>query len=351
MANKKKILTAALVVVLIMSIALTFIFSFRNDMERESTNGEPYRARLIQEQEEKGWKTVSSEDAGKYIDGVRDISQQDVKNCFTNTVLNHETLNYFRFMDDLFKDSRDLTDNLDHASRYLYSVLPPSQAQQMLELYKTYLNYQIDIQPKLREWVKTGSPQEQLENLARLRENRRTVFGRENADIIFGASEKTDEYFIRRKMIIIDPDIYGLEKERRLCILNEAMWGNERMSFDQNMSSYARYQEKLNLYRKDLSDVRPAAERKATLEQILREVFTPEQLSQLEEVDRFLDREKKIKEQYYAQEKEILNSNLDNENREHQIRSLQDATFGEEAEAFRRRQAMQNSMEQPPKSD
>ena len=55
---------------------------------------------------------------------------------------------------------------------------------------------------------------------------------------------------------------------------------------------------------------------------------------------------KKTKEQYYAREKEILNDpSISQETKDMKIRELQDATFGEEAEAFRRRQTIQKETE------
>jgi lipase chaperone LimK len=253
----------------------------------------------------------------------------------------------------LFQDSQDLADNLEKARKYLYSVLPPQQAGEMLDLYKKYLTIQIDLQSKIGKLVKAETPEtpetpeEALGTLSRLQEHRRAVFGKEIADIIFGPSEKAEEYSLRRQMILGDNNMYGLEKERRLHILNEAMWGSETMPFDENLTPYARYQEKLMLYQKDLSKERPEAERAATLEQFRREIFTPEQLQRMEEADRSLAEEKKNEEQYFAQEKEIMNDpSLDQEGKESKIRDLQDKTFGEEADAFRRGQIMQKAEEQ-----
>ncbi len=54
-----------------------------------------------------------------------------------------------------------------------------------------------------------------------------------------------------------------------------------------------------------------------------------------------------IKEQYFAKEKEILNDpDLSEKEREKKIYELQDATFGEEADAFRRRQAIDKGAEE-----
>ena len=60
--------------------------------------------------------------------------------------------------------------------------------------------------------------------------------------------------------------MFGFEKERRLAILNEMMWGSETMPYEDNLTSYARYQEKLNLYGRDLSEARSGSEKEAILE-------------------------------------------------------------------------------------
>jgi lipase chaperone LimK len=345
--HKKKIITVTVIIVFLTIIIIILNHFLRKDTGQEFVSDENYRAQLLKSELSNGWKNISNEDMRKYLANDKDFNKQKVKDQFSSAVVNHDTLNFFQYMDALFKDSKDLTDNMEKARKYLYSVLPPQQANQMLDLYKTYVNYQIDLQPKLMEFAKAGTPDEALANLSRLQEHRRAVFGKEIADIIFGPSEKAEEYSLRRQMIISDNNMYGLEKERRLHILNEAMWGSETMPFDENLTPHARYQEKLMLYQKDLSKERPEAERAATLEQFRREIFTPEQLQGMEEVDRSLAEEKKNEEQYFAQEKEIMNDqSLDQEGKESKIRDLQDKMFGEEADAFRRAQIMQKTEEQ-----
>lgn len=345
--QKKKIITVTVIIVFLTVIIIILNHLLRKDTGQESVSDENYRAQLLKSELSKGWKNISNEDMRKYLANDKDFNKQKVKDQFSSAVVNHDTLDFFQYMDDLFKDSKDLMDNMEKARQYLYSVLPPRQADQMLNLYKTYLNYQIDFHSKLGEWVKVETPEEALGTLSRLQEHRRAVFGKEIAAIIFGPSEKAEEYSLRRQMIISDNNMYGLEKERRLHILNEAMWGSETMPFDENLTPHARYQEKLMLYQKDLSKERPEAERAATLEQFRREIFTPEQLQGMEEVDRSLAEEKKNEEQYFAQEKEIMNDqSLDQEGKESKIRDLQDKMFGEEADAFRRAQIMRKTEEQ-----
>lgn len=344
---KKKIITVTVIIVFLTIIIIILNHFLRKDTGQESVSDENYRAQLLKSGISNGWKDISNDDMRKYFTRDKDFNKRKVKDQFSSALVNHDTLNFFQYMDDLFKDSKDLTDNMEKARKYLYSVLPPQQANQMLDLYETYVNYQIDLQPKLMEFVKAGTPDEALANLSRLQEYRRVVFGKEIADIIFGASQKAEEYSIRRNMIITDNNMYGFEKERKLSILNETMWGSETMPFDENLTPCARYQEKLRLYNDDLAALRTEEEKEALRQQLQRQTLYPEQIQALADVDLQLAEEKKTNDQYYVREKEILNDpNITQETKDMKIRELQDATFGEEADAFRRGQIMQKAEEQ-----
>jgi lipase chaperone LimK len=274
------------------------------------------------------------------------FGNKKVRQDFSSDIVNEHTLNFFMHLDEICKSAVDLTDNLEKARQYLYSVLPPETAGKMLNLYETYLNYQIGLQDKLKEWGMPSTPNESLEHLAKLQDYRRAVFGKEIADIIFGASVEAEEYTIRRNAIFYDDNLYAGQKEQLLKELNNEMWGDE-LTAEANVTEYTRYQEKLQFYKKDISELRTEEEKQAFLEHLRMEVFDPVQRQRLEEADRAIAEEKMIKEQYYAKEREILNDpNLSEKEREKRIRELQDATFGEEADAFRRRQAIQKGAEE-----
>ncbi len=274
------------------------------------------------------------------------FGNKKIREDFSSDIVNEHTLNFFIYLDEICKSAVGLADNLGKARQYLYSVLPSETAGSMLKLYETYLNYQIGLQDKLKEWDMPTTPSESLERLAKLQEYRRTVFGKEIADIIFGASVEAQEYTIRRNAIFYDANLYATQKEQLLRELNNEMWGDELIA-DADVPEYTRYQEKLQFYKKDIAELRTEEEKQAFLEHLRMEVFTPVQRQRLEEVDRTIAEEKMIKEQYFAQEKEILNNpDLSEKEREQRIRELQDATFGEEADAFRRRQAIQKGGEE-----
>lgn len=277
----------------------------------------------------------------------RDFDEEDVRYYFKDDIVNKYTLKFFMHMDELFNNSTGLEDNLEKARQYLDSIMPPRLADRMLDLYKTYLNYQIGFQKKMKEWELPRTPEEALARLHRLQNYRRSIFGGEDADIIFGAGVKSEEYSIRRSAIVNDKEMYGEEKERKLYTLDNNMWGDEADSMKDRIMPYMRYQEKLRLYQKDLSEMKSDEERQAKMMQLRRDVFNPDQIKQLDDVDRKLAEEKNIRDQYFAREREIQgDSSLGQEEKEKMIYDLQNATFGDGADAFRRGQAIEKGMKQ-----
>ncbi len=344
---KSKIMVVMAVAVVLTVGVIIFNHSSRNHEEQNKESEDHYRASLHKSEQNNHWKTVSNEDVRNYLSDRKDFNAQKVKSEFSGGVVNRDTLVFFRFLDNLLKNAKDIPDSLEQARQYLLSVLPSDRAGQMLELYKKYVNYQVGLHQKFRGVMKTGRPDEELVNFEKMKAERRAVFGREDADVIFGASEKAEEYAIRRKMILSDDMLYGLEKERRLRMLHEAMWGDDVMPFDINMSPYSRYQEKLITYSRDLAGARTEAERTAMQEKFRREIFTSDELQRMDEANRSSVEEMKRKQGYYAREKEIRSdTSISRETQDMKIRELQDASFGAEAEAFRREESIQRSMEE-----
>ena len=330
--NKKKIITMTIGVAIILALMIVAVHLV---VKKKGLQGH-----II----DKSYQTKLQDSALDYRQ--ENFSNAKIREDFSSDIVNEHTMNFFIYLDEICKSAVGLADNLEKARQYLYSVLPSETAGSMLKLYETYLNYQIGLQDKFKEWGMPTTPNESLEHLVKLQEYRREIFGKEIADIIFGASVEAQEYTIRRNAIFYDANLYAAQKEQLLKELNNEMWGDELIA-DVDVPEYTRYQEKLQLYKKDIEDLRTEEEKQAFLQHLRMEVFTPVQRQRLEEADRTIAEEEMIKEQYFAKEKEILNDpNLSEKEREKRIRDLQDATFGEEADAFRRRQAMQKGAEE-----
>lgn len=345
--SKNKIYGAMAIVVVLTIAAIIFNHTGKNHETAKLESEENYLVQLQKVEQNNHWKAVSNEAVKNYLLQRKDFTQQNIQARFMGGVVNQDTLIFFRFLDDLFKNAQDVQDSLKQARQYLLSVLPPDRAEQILELYKKYIHYQIDILDNFRGLSKTGKPDEALLNFEKIKAERRKTFGREDAEVIFGASEKVEEYSIRRRMILADNYLSGLEKERRLRLLHEAMWGEDVMPFDANSSAYSRYQEKLIIYQNDLAGAQTEAEKEALLEKFRREIFTPGELQRMEEAKLASSEEAKVKENYYAREKDILNDpSMSQEVKDMKIRELQDFVFGQEAEAFRREESIQKSTQE-----
>lgn len=289
---------------------------------------------------------IKLKDIQTFYEGA-DFSDENVRNYFAEKIINAYTFKFLKLMDDRFNDSKDLADHLERARQYLYSVLPSRKAGEMLELYKAYLNHQIDLAGKVTKLGLPSSVDEAIADLHDLQEYRREIFGKEIADALFGAGVKAVEYPLRRTAIMNDRDLYGAEKEYRLKQLDRDMWGDEADSVGDNILPYTRYQGKLQIYQKDLSEMRSEEEKQAKMREFRREIFTPDQVQRLDQVDRIVAYEKKREENYLASESSIKNNpSLGEKEKENKIRELQDETFGEEADAFRRRQAITAGIEQ-----
>jgi lipase chaperone LimK len=282
--------------------------------------------------------------------GKSDFNTDDVKDYFKKDTINSYTLKYFLFLDDKFKDSRNPEELLQSVRDYLDTVMPSDEADKLFAVYKTYVYYQRDVHDKMTMWGRPSTPEEAIDYLHKLQDYRRKVFGDENADTLFGPIVMLQEYPIRRGVIIGNQELYGAEKEKKLNDLKKDMWGDEADIVDNDTEPLDRYHEKLKIYQKDMAEMTSDEERQAKIRQFREELFTPEQVRRLDDVDRVEAEEKKNEEDYVAQENEIKNNNnLDADSKAQKIRDLQDQMFGSEAEAFRRRQVVKDAIEQPKK--
>jgi lipase chaperone LimK len=358
--NKNKIIAVAGLAILLFIIMLSLAIRKKGNegsLKKESTGKEGVSKEWVNESSHSKWYLNRNyiiqkkyefklKDIQEFYEGA-DFSDENIKNYFAENIINCYTLKFLKSMDNRFKDSKDLDDHLEKARQYLYSVLPSGKAGELFELYKTYLNHQIDLYEKMRKLGLPLSVEEVIADLRELQEYRRNVFGKEIADTLFGAGVKAAEYPIRRSAIMADANLYGAEKENRLEQLDRDMWGDEADSVGDSILPYTRYQEKIQIYQKDLSEMRSEEAKQAKIREFRREIFTPDQVQRLDEVDRIIADEKKKKEDYVASESAIKNSpNLSDKEKEKKIRELQDKTFGEEADAFRRREAIRAGTEQ-----
>jgi lipase chaperone LimK len=214
------------------------------------------------------------------------ISTSSGSPYFSNGVVTAKTLDLFRFLEKEFtvKSLNELNDHFNKVEQYLNSKLSESEARKLYEIYQNYLRCQIAFVNDPQYRPKTADPHHLLILLISAQNYRREKLGKETADALFGNEVKENEYFFRRAIIIGDSTLYGKEKENRLQKLKTDMWGDEEISIGEDCNPYNRYQLKLQLYQKDLSEM-SEGERKLKIEEFRKEFFSKGQLKRLRGVD------------------------------------------------------------------
>jgi len=275
------------------------------------------------------------------------ISAKSVNKYFHNGVVTARALDLFRFLEKEFavKSLRELDDHFNQVEQYLNSHFEESEAKKLNELYQKHLRCQIELVNNPKYGAKTADPRHLLVLLNSVQNFRREKMGKENADTLFGGEVKEREYSLRRAIIIDDDMLYGKEKEASLQKLKSDMWDGEVSPMVEDSNPYDRYQFKMQLYQKDLSEL-GEKERKLRIDEFRREFFTKEEIKRLAAVDKQITQEKENMERYRLAESNILNlRDITPEEKAKRIKLLQDKFFGKEAEAFRRREAMRKALE------
>lgn len=293
-----------------------------------------------------GSKEITLKEVRTNLRSVK-FSDDNVRDFFSKKVINPLTIKFFKSLEKRFENSKNWDEHYEGVLEYLKSVLPPDEAQELFALYKKYMEYQQKLMEDSKAWGSPQSAEDAIKYLHKLQNYRREYFGKDVADILWGAEVKMKEYPIRRGVIISDANLYGAEKEKRLSELNKAMWGDEAQDVEGYAKPYVRYQEKLSIYKRDLDELKTEDERQQRIREFRKDIFPPDVVERLDAVDKLLADEKKKEDEYSAKEREIMSDpNLDSNEKEEKIRELQNSQFGDEADAFRRRQAIDKGLEE-----
>ena len=327
--------TRQIVFIIAMVTVVLLIFQLskkQNDTTIEKEQVIPESRQITLEDVKINYSNVSFED-------------RNVENYFSKDIINSYTIKFFKHLQRKYKDM-PLEKHLETVRQYLLSIMNRDRAESIFALYKKFTMYEIKLSDEMKNWENPGSPTEMLRYLRNLQDFRRQYFGDEVADLLFGPRVKSQEYQIRRSSIVRDDDLYGAEKEKRLQELNSQMWDNTGDAITSMQEPYERYQEKLEIYQKDLSEL-PGSEKEQKVDEFRKEFFTPETIERLEKVDQQLAAEKQTEEKYRQAEQKVKSDpNLTASEKDARIRELQKEYFGEQAEAFRRREAIKEGSRQ-----
>lgn len=256
-------------------------------------------------------------------------------------------LKYFRFLQSRFNSATNLATHCSEVWKYLLSVMPKNEAEKIFAMYRKYLDCEIEMAKKVSEMGQPKTLDEILERLAKVQNVRRQMLGDEMADGLYGAEIKTREYSLRRGSIVSNNDLYGSEKENEIQKLTSDMWEENAEQVQSVQSPYNKYREKLEIYRKDLNEMGSEVDREEKITEFRKQFFTPETVAKLEDVDRQIKSEKASESQYREKEAEVrASASLSEKEKREVLESLQARYFGEDSEAFKRREAIRQGGEE-----
>ncbi len=271
----------------------------------------------------------------------------DLRALFSEGLINsYTTLKFFKHLEHKFRTSTTLGEHFDSVKTYLFSEFSEEEARKLFDTYKAYLQCEMDLMKEYKNFSSVKAPEEAVDLLKRIQAFRRERLGKELADKLFGTKVKAKEYAFRRAAIVKDDTLYGEEKEKQLARLNEKMWGDESAKVDAHRNDYNQYQETLQIYQKDLNTAESEDVRQAKLRELRERHFSPEVVDRFEEIDQQMAEEAEREENYRKQAKTIRSDEaLSEAEKEKRIQNIQDEVFGEDADAFRRREAIRKGRE------
>lgn len=273
---------------------------------------------------------ITGEDFRKSLHGSVNTGTGPIELYFKDEVANQHTLEFFNILQSRFKDM-DYLDHLRAARDYIYeNIHPAERAEQMYKLYERYNEYQKELFLNQKRWNASGTPEEMLKNLREIQNFRREHFGMDTADAVFGVEVQSNEYALRKQLIIGESGMTGKEKEERLASLRREMWGDQADTIDTYGEPRERYLEKLKIYETDLAAM-SEAEREQKLREFRSEIFTPEEAERMENADRQMKVIKDRDREYSRLSKTILdNREITEAEKNRRIRELHTKIYGEQ---------------------
>ena len=285
----------------------------------------------------RGDSGISPEEYRLYFKTL-DLDSHGMERYFADSVVNHQTLRFFKALQSRFKQM-GFDEHLEAIREYLQRTMNPAKAGEMFALYKKFADYERSLLSNPKRFRPPASGADALRYLNDLQNYRREFFGADTADRLFGFEVRTQEYKLR-KAAVLNENSYGAEKETKISALGRDIWGESGSPFDAGRKPLDRYNEKLQMYAKDLGEL-DEDERTARIRSFRSEFFPEEIVRRLERIDSEIASDIEKDRNYRAREQEILGApGLSDDERKRIIESLQKEIFGDDVESYRRREAI-----------
>jgi len=160
--------------------------------------------------------------------------------------------------------------------------------------------------------------------------------GEELAERLYGHEHKITEYKILNKKIYEDDSLYGAEKEMQLRLLAAEVFGDNADENVYDKTGESLFREKLSLYKKDFDEM-DEQEKKEKRREFRLEYLSIEDVERIETAEAEIESVRQRDQGYGKIKEDILNDpDLNEDDKQEKIRSLQDEIYGDRADEIRR---------------
>ncbi|MBF0397725.1 MAG: hypothetical protein HQK78_13180, partial [Desulfobacterales bacterium] len=235
-----------------------------------------------------------------------------------------------------FRDSKDRDDFLSKVREHLMKEFSSETVEKIMKIYTLYLDCELELQQAMLAWEQPKNEQGWINLSNKIYEFRKTKLGNDLGEGLFGYQHKTVLFDIMTDKIHKDKSLYGSEKEKKIQMIAAKIFGDAADSFLSDKNDETAYQQKLQLYKKDMDEMTEDEKRKK-LRAIREEFFSTEDVKEMELAEEKIEKEKNRDQSYDLKKNEILkDQNLSKTEKEEKIKRIQDEIYGEMASEIRR---------------
>lgn len=277
---------------------------------------------------------ISYDDVKDYLKKIDFSKIKESGYLSSGRTVNRHTIRFFKYIQNMFKD-KSYDEHIAAVMEYLVSVMDPAEAQKLVEYYKKFLKYEDEAAALISSEGEMSSAEDYLQLLAKIKKIQTKYFGIDDAEILFGAEIKAQEYPVRRGAVIYDKNLYGKDKEAQIAELNRDMWGDQATEIENSRKPYIKYQDKLSIYDKDLQEMDEAS-RSEKIREFREGIFPPDVVERLDKVDKILAAESEQNRAYKSGFEKITgDTSLNETEKQQKIIELQNSIYGDQAESIR----------------
>jgi len=248
-------------------------------------------------------------------------------------------LSLFKSLQRIFIKSTDLGSHLNDVYDYLMKNFDKKTAEALFKIYSKYIKCDQLLSSKMPSLTNVESLQDVLNAIDYVSDFRKDYLGDQLYNALYADSATKKKFIVKRNYILKNKDLYSYEKKAQIEDLN-----NENNTYAKEVEPvrpFDKYQEALNLYSKDLTEMSPdeIKEKKEALKEEIYPEGTLERLKLLHAKDSIYN--KKVSNFYSNKEEIESDDSLTDKEKIEKLEKMQASTFtSNELDRFKRNEAI-----------